>query len=60
MNEKEVESEEEFPCAGYFVYPFQNEEINSHARNLKPSIWCGDWKEKELVEPSLPLLFWNG
>jgi len=47
-------------CAGYFVYPFQNEEINSHARNLKPSIWCGGWKEKELVEPSLPLLFWNG
>src|SRR2546429_459970 len=37
-----------YPCAGYFVYPFQNEEINSHARNLKPSIWCVDWKEKEL------------
>jgi SAM-dependent methyltransferase len=47
-------------CAGYLVYPFQNQEINSHARNLKPSIWCVDWKEKELVEPSLPLLFWNG
>ena len=42
-------------CTGYLTYPFQNQEVNSHAGNLKPPIWCVDWKEKELVEPSLPL-----
>ena len=44
-------------CTGYLVYLFQNQEVNSHAGNLKPPIWCVDWKEKELVEPSLPLFF---
>jgi len=24
------------PRAGYLVYPFQNQEVNSHAGNLKP------------------------
>jgi len=42
----------------HLVYPFQNQEVNSHAGNLKPLIWCVDWKENELVEPSFPLFVW--
>ncbi len=33
-------------CDGYLGYPFQNQEVNSHAVTLTITIWNVDWKEK--------------
>ena len=40
------------PCAGYFVYPFQNQEGNSHAGNFNETYLERRLKRKTLVELS--------
>jgi len=39
-------------CAGYFVYPFQNQEGNSHAGNFNETYLERRLKRKTLVELS--------
>jgi len=47
-------------CAGYLGYPFQNQEVNSHAGNLNDTYLERRLQRKTLVELSLALFIWNG
>ena len=45
---------------GYFAYPFQTQEVNSPAGNLKDTSLERSWQRKILVELTVALFIWNG
>jgi thiaminase/transcriptional activator TenA len=47
-------------CTGYLGYPFQNQEVNSHAGNLNDTYLERRLQRKTLVELSVALFIWNG
>jgi hypothetical protein len=47
-------------CAGYLAYPFQNQEVNSHAGNLNTTYLMRRLPRKRTGRAIFSTLFWNG
>jgi hypothetical protein len=55
VHNQTVQDEER--CAGYLVYPFQNQEVNSHTGNLDATYLMHRLQRKKPVKRSLALFF---